>query len=40
MRGGDVFKDAHVYNLDELRAARRAAVVCDDDDNEGEDTFR
>jgi hypothetical protein len=30
-------KDADVHNLDEWRAARRAAVVRDDDDNDGED---
>jgi hypothetical protein len=36
MRCGDVFKDADVHSVDELRAARRAAVVRDDDD-EGED---
>jgi hypothetical protein len=39
MRVGDVFKDADVHSIDELRAARRAAVVRDDDD-EGEDMCR
>jgi hypothetical protein len=33
---GDVFRDADVHNLDELRAARQAAVVRDNDE-EGED---
>jgi hypothetical protein len=36
---GDVFKDADVHSLDELRAARRAAGVRDDDD-EGEEPRR
>jgi len=40
MRVGDVFKDADVVSIDELRAAREAALVCDDDDDEGEDTSR
>jgi hypothetical protein len=35
---GDLFKDANVHSLDEWRAALRAAVVRDDDDDEGEDT--
>ena len=35
MRVGDVFKDADVVSIDELRAAREAAVVRDDDDDEG-----
>lgn len=35
MRVGDVFKDADVVNIDELRAAREAA-----DDDTGEDTSR
>ena len=35
MRVGDVFKDADVVSIDELRAAREAA-----DDNEGEDGSR
>jgi hypothetical protein len=34
------FKDADVYSLDEFRAARRAAVVRDDDGHEGEGTRR
>ncbi len=40
MRVGDVFKDADVVSIDELRAARRAAVVRDDDNGEEEDTSR
>jgi hypothetical protein len=32
MRVGDVFKDADVVSIDELRAAREAALVRDDDD--------
>jgi hypothetical protein len=40
MRVGDVFKPADVHNLDEWRAARRAAVVRDDDRDEGKDTCR
>jgi len=35
MRVGDVFRDADVVSIDELRAAREAARVRDDDD-EGE----
>ena len=35
MRVGDVFKDADIVSIDELRAAREAA-----DDNTGEDTSR
>jgi hypothetical protein len=35
MRVGDVFKDADVVSIDELRAAREAA-----DDDVGEDTSR
>jgi hypothetical protein len=38
MRVGDVFRDADVVSIDELRAARRAAVVRDDDNGEEEDT--
>jgi hypothetical protein len=38
MRVGDVFRDADVVSIDELRAARRAAVVRDDDDGDEEDT--
>ena len=37
MRVGDVFKDADVVSIDELRAARAAALLRDDDDNEGEE---
>jgi len=38
MRVGDVFRDADVVSIDELRAAREAALVRDDDDDdEGED---
>ena len=36
MRVGDVFKDADVISMDELRAAREAAVVRDNDADEGE----
>jgi hypothetical protein len=36
MRVGDLFKLADVHSIDELRAARRAAVVRDHDDDEGE----
>jgi hypothetical protein len=32
MRPGDLFSPADVYSIDELRAARRPAVVPDDDD--------
>ena len=35
MRVGDVFRDADVVSIDELRAARQAAVVRDDDDGGG-----
>jgi hypothetical protein len=35
MRVGDVFRDADVVSIDELRAAREAALVRDHDDNEG-----
>ena len=38
MRVGDVFRDADVVSIDVLRAARRAAVVRDDDNGEEEDT--
>ena len=34
MRVGDVFKDAEVVSIDELRAAREAALVRDDGDEE------
>ena len=40
MRVGDVFKDADVVSIDELRAAREAALIRDDDDGENEDTPR
>ena len=40
MRVGDVFKDADVVSIDELRAAREAAPVRDDDDGKEEDTSR
>jgi hypothetical protein len=40
MRVGDVFKDADVVGIDELRAAREAALVRDDDDGKEEDTSR
>jgi hypothetical protein len=36
MAVGDMFKDADVHNIEELRAARRGAVVRNDKD-EGED---
>jgi hypothetical protein len=39
MRVGDVFKDADVVNIDELRAAR-AALLRDDYDDEGEEPRR
>ena len=34
MRVGDVFKDAEVVSIDELRAARGATLVRDDGDEE------
>ncbi len=40
MRVGDVFRDADVVSIGELRAARETAVVRDDNDNEGADTPR
>jgi hypothetical protein len=40
MRVGDVFKDADVVSIDELRAAREAALVRDDDDGKEEDASR
>ena len=40
MRVGDVFRDADVVSIDELRAAREAKVVGDVDNDEGEDTSR
>ena len=38
MAVGDLFKDADIHNIEELRAARRGAVVHNDKD-EGEDGF-
>jgi len=38
MRVGEVFKPADVHSLDELRAARRAAVVRDEEDGEARPT--
>ena len=38
MRVGDVFRDADVVGIDELRTARKAKVVRDVDNDEGEDT--
>ena len=40
MRVGDVFKDADVISIDELRTAREAAVVRDNDADEGEEPRR
>ena len=40
MRVGDVFRDADVVSINELRAAREAKVVPDVDNDEGEDTSR
>jgi len=40
MRVGDVFRDADVASIDELRAAREAALVCDNEDGKEEDTSR
>jgi len=40
MRVGDVFRDADVVSIDELRAAREAALVRDNDDGKEEDTSR
>ena len=40
MRVGDVFRDADVVSIDELRTARRGAVVHDDDNDDGEDICR
>ncbi len=37
MRVGDVFRDADVVSIDELRAAREAALVRDNDDDEGKE---
>ena len=40
MRVGDVFRDADVVGIDELRAACEAKVVRDVDSDAGEDTSR
>ena len=40
MRVGDVFRDADVVSIDELRAAREAALVRDNDDAKEKDTSR
>ena len=40
MRVGDVFKDADVISIDELRAAREATLVRDNDDGKEDDTSR
>ena len=40
MRVGDVFKDADVVSIDELRAAREAKVVRDVDNDDSEDRSR
>lgn len=40
MRVGEVFKDADVVSIDQLRAAREAALVRDDDNGEEEETSR
>ena len=40
MRVGDVFRDADVVSIDELRAAREAKVVRDNDDGKEKDTSR
>ena len=37
MRVGDVFKDADVVSIDELRATREAALIRGDDNGERED---
>ena len=37
---GDVFRDADVVGIDELRTTRKAKVVRDVDSDEGEDTSR
>jgi hypothetical protein len=34
MAVGDMFKDADVRNIEELRAARWGAAVCNDNDEE------
>jgi hypothetical protein len=40
MRVGDMFKDADVISIDELRTAREAAVLRDNDADEGEEPRR
>ena len=40
MRVGDVFRDADVVSIDELWAAREAAVVRDNDDGKEKDKSR
>ncbi len=40
MRVGEVFRDADVVSIDELRAAREAALVRDNDDGKEKDTSR
>ena len=40
MRVGDVFRDADVVSIDELRAAREAALVLNNDDGREDDTSR
>ena len=40
MRVGDVFRDADVVSIDELRAAREAALVRNNDDGKEKDTSR
>ncbi len=37
MRVGDVFRDADVVSIDELRATREATLIRDDDNGERED---
>ncbi len=40
MRAGDLFKPADIHRIDEVRAAREAALIRDNDDDEPEDTLR
>jgi len=40
MRVGDVFRDADVVSIDELRGAREAALVRDKHDGKEKDTSR
>ena len=40
MRVGDVFRDADIVSIDELRAAREATRVRDNDDGKEDDTSR